>query len=528
MESDPKDNQRDNPDNKRETYYITTPIYYVNARPHLGHTYTTFVCDTMAAYQKMRGKEVFFLTGTDEHGDKIVQAAEKEGKTPSEYVDEIAYAFRNTWNELSIDHHDFIRTTEARHGKVVREVLQKLYEQEDIYLDEYEGLYCYGCERYLTDKELTEDGLCPDHQKPPEVIKEKNYFFKLQKYLPLWLEELQKNPVVEPQRYYNEVTSTIQELIKLGDDLSISRPKSRLTWGIELPFDEGYVTYVWFDALLNYISALGGGESDNFRKFWPEVRHVIAKDILKPHAIYWPTMLMAASIPVYKRLFVHGYWLGMGDMKMSKSMGNALDPITLVEKIGNDPFRYFLMSDMNFGSDSRFSEEALQTRINQDLANGLGNLIQRTLSMNKKYFEGKIDPDVAAHEIEEQIEGVVGQIQGEYFQRFEDFQFNKAIESAFVLIDLLNKIIEDEKPWAMAKENSEKLGPLLHSLIKGIVIAAEYMKPFLPHSMKELLGILQPGSSDHFPASVGEIKLPEMVLTEWPLFFPRLDLSPSK
>jgi len=510
----------------KQPYYITTPIYYVNGLPHIGHTYTTIVCDAMARYQRQSGKNVYFLTGTDEHGDKIVQAAEKEGKTPREYVDGISGAFRNTWDSLEIDYDQFIRTTDTEHKKIVGEILQKIFDQGDIYLSEYEGLYCVGCERYLTEKELNEDGQCPDHKTKPEVIKEENYFFKLQKYLPQLEKQLQENPeVVRPKQYYNEVLGTIQELKKTKEDLSISRPKSRLDWGIELPFDNRFVTYVWFDALLNYISAIGGPESENFKTYWPHSTHVIAKDILKPHGIFWPSMLLAAGIPNYQKLMVHGYWLGWGEAKMSKSLGNAADPVELAEKAGGiDLLRYFLLREMAFGSDSKFSEVAIEHRVNIDLANGLGNLLQRTLSMIKKYFEGEIVGNLADHECANQINEIIDSKADGFHENFASFKFHMAYETVFEWIGLQNQIIEENKPWAMAKENSPDLRPLLETLLKGILTALFYLQPVLPERSKKIFDLLQQTDLDRFPRNISEIQLPSIKLEEWPIYFPRLSL----
>ena len=294
-------------------FYITTPIYYVNAKPHLGHAYTTLVADVATRFHDMCGCEPFFLTGTDEHGDKIVQAAEKEGLQPREYVDRISAQFRALWPELNINNSDFIRTTDAGHIAIVKQILQKIYDADDIYFSEYEGLYCFGCERFYTERELV-DGKCPDHEVEPQVIKESNYFFKMSRYQEWLIDHIKKNPdFIRPERYRNEVLSFLSEPLV---DLCISRPKSRITWGITLTFDEIYVTYVWFDALLNYISALEYPDGERFEKFWPVAQHIVAKDILKPHGIYWPIMLKAAGIPIYQHLNVHGYW-NVDQSKMS-------------------------------------------------------------------------------------------------------------------------------------------------------------------------------------------------------------------
>lgn len=363
------------------TTYITTPIYYVNAQPHLGHAYTTIVADTYSRFKRLCGEDVRFQTGTDEHGDKIVKAAEQQNVEPKEYVDNISGMFRDTWPVLHVVPDKFIRTTDADHISVVQQILQKVYDNGDIYFDEYTGLYCQGCERYLTEKELV-DGLCPDHQKPPQEIAEQNYFFKMSKYQQQLIDHIKNNPeFITPERYRNEVLAFLSEPL---EDLCISRPKSRLTWGIELPFDDKFVTYVWFDALINYLTGIGYPDGEKFEKYWSVAEHLIAKDILKPHAIYWPTMLLAMGVPLYKKLHVHGYW-NVDDTKMSKSIGNVVRPRELVDAFGVDTLRYFTLREMSFGLDSSFSATAIVTRQNADLANDLGNLFSRSLSMIAKY-----------------------------------------------------------------------------------------------------------------------------------------------
>lgn len=503
-------------------FSITTPIYYVNAKPHIGHTYTTIACDTLARYHRLNGEDVFFLTGTDEHGDKIVRAAEKEGMTPQQYTDEISGKFEATWKELHISNDDYIRTTQPRHKEVVQRVLQKLYDSGDIYLSSYRGKYCFGCERYLTDKELDENGNCPDHQVPPEEVEESNYFFRMQKYLSLWKEHLQKHPdIISPERYRNEVLGVIDELVKGGEDLSISRPKARLEWGIELPFDKDYVAYVWFDALLNYVSALGYPDGERYQKYWPST-HMIAKDILKPHGVYWPAMLMAAEIPLYNRLIVHGYWLGMNDFKMSKSLGNALDPYEMRDALGEDGLRFFLMREMNFGSDARISEEILLRRLNTDLANDLGNLVQRTLSMLKKYFGG-IVAGVEEHELASAVNDLLAAKSKEYHTAFAEAHFSRAIESIFEVVRVLNQAIEENKPWAMAKENSPALKPFLHTLLRGISAVLRYLSPVLTRKASELLEAIGAQMEETFPVKLEQVMLTERELDTWPVLFQRLE-----
>jgi len=366
--------------------YITTPIYYVNAQPHLGHAYTTIVADTYSRFRRLCKEDVRFQTGTDEHGDKIAEAAAAAGIPPKEYADRISRLFREAWPLLNIAPDAFIRTTDAHHVKTVQEILQKVHDKGDIYLGSYSGLYCRGCERFLTDKELV-DGHCPDHQALPQPISESNYFFRMSKYQEWLIDHIEKNPdFITPERYKNEVLSFLSEPL---EDLCISRPKSRLDWGIPLPFDAGFVTYVWFDALINYLTGIGYPDGEEFNHYWSVAEHIIAKDILKPHAIYWPTMLRALGLAPYKRLHVHGYW-NINEAKMSKSIGNVVRPETLRQDFGVDTLRYFLLREMSFGLDASFSDETIIARQNSDLANDLGNLFSRSLTMINKFAKGTV------------------------------------------------------------------------------------------------------------------------------------------
>ena len=463
-----------------KSFYITTPIYYVNAKPHLGHAYTTIAADVACRYNFMLGKDVYFQTGTDEHGDKIERAAKAEKLSTREYVDKISSLFKNLWPELNIKYDHFIRTTDHSHIKLVREILQQIYDAQDIYFYEYEGLYCFGCERFYTERELI-NGKCPDHNTELELIKESNYFFKMSKYQDWLIDHIKSNPdFIRPKRYKNEVLAFLSEPL---EDLCISRPKSRLKWGISLPFDDDYVTYVWFDALINYISGPGYPDGKLFLKFWPSVQHIIAKDILKPHGIYWPIMLKAAGIEIYKHLNVHGYW-NVGENKMSKSIGNVIEPLSLIKKYGIESFRFFLMRDMSFGLDSNFSEKVLIERINSDLANDLGNLFSRILSMVHKYFSGKIpdvDPDVENRFDFSLKDDAMAAVE-KYEESMDSFAFHKGLMAVWELIGRMNKYIDVTSPWELAKRDSSRkqLEIVISDLIEGLRVVSGLIYPVMP------------------------------------------------
>lgn len=471
-----------------ETFFVSTPIYYVNARPHLGHAYTSTLADAVTRFQRLMGKDAFLLTGTDEHGDKIVQSAEKEGITPQALADRVSAEFKAMLPRLGVQANRFIRTTDPEHKAAVQRFLQKVYDQGDIYFGEYGGHYCYGCERFYTDKEL-EDGLCPQHKVAPTYISEKNYFFRMSKYQDWLKQHILDNPdFIRPERYRSEVLA----LLDSGalEDLCISRPKSRLEWGIELPFDKNYVCYVWFDALVNYISALDWPEGEDFARYWPNAQHIIAKDILKPHAIFWPTMLKSAGIEPFRHLNVHGYWL-VRDTKMSKSLGNVVDPLKMIETYGLDVFRYFVLREMHFGSDASFTEEALIARQNADLSNDLGNLFSRVLSMAAKYCESRVPSPGAYGAEEKRLQQLAEDALGNYQSLFAAFRFSAALEALWELVRALNKYVDSAAPWALFKENKlEELSTVMYTLLECQRKIALHLLPVMPDAAAKMLAQL--------------------------------------
>ncbi len=507
------------------TFYITTPIYYVNAEPHLGHAYTTIVADALAWFHRLMGQDTRFQTGTDEYGDKVQEAASQAGLPVQEFVDRISASFRRTWDNLHISYDYYVRTTMPEHSKVVQTVLQRLFEDGDIYFGDYGGLYCFGCERFYLEREL-ENGRCPDHQVEPTFIKEENYFFRMSRYQDWLIGYIQDHPDwIRPERYKNEVLGFLKEPL---EDLCISRPRRRLAWGIPLPFDERFVTYVWFDALLNYVTGLGYPEGELFARFWPAAQHLIAKDILKPHGIYWPIMLNAAGIEPFRHLNVHGYWQ-VAQGKMSKSLGNVIEPGWLTATFGLDQVRYFFLREMVFGLDATFSEEAMKTRINADLANDLGNLFARSLGMAFKYRQGKVPSPGVIDPPDQEVADTARDMAADFLRFFPALEFHRALGRVWEFVNLLNRYIVTNAPWELAKqpEAAGRLETVLYHLLEGLRWIAALLKPVMPDSalkMSEQLGLGPALWDEPLPRILTWGRLaPGGTLKKGPPLFPRLE-----
>ncbi|PIS29427.1 MAG: methionine--tRNA ligase [Candidatus Marinimicrobia bacterium CG08_land_8_20_14_0_20_45_22] len=502
-------------------FYITTPIYYVNDKPHIGHAYTTILADVLARFHRMKGDETFFLTGVDEHGQKVQQAAEKAGIDPQTHCDNMVVHFQNAWKKLEITNDFFIRTTFDFHKTAVRKALTHLYNKGDIYLAEYGGLYCLGCERFYTEKELV-DGKCPQHLIEPVFIKEKNYFFRMSKYQEWLVDYIQKNPdFIQPESRRNEVLGFLRNQL---DDLCISRPKSRLKWGIELPFDADYVTYVWFDALLNYMTAVGYGQDDEkFRKWWPADYHLIGKDIVTTHCVYWPTMLKALDLPLPKTIFAHGWWM-VSNTKMSKSLKNIVQPLDLIDAYGVDPVRYFLMRDMVLGQDANFSEEMFIKRYNSELANDFGNLANRISTLIQKNFDGIIPAPNTQTDDEKEIQSKACLLPKRVHGLIAEFRLNEALDEIIVFIRSLNKYMEVRQPWQLVKTDKAAAGTVLYTAAEGLRLATLLLQPVMPEKSRILLDILPTEPNQSLLFEWGRLKVGGS-LGEMPILFPRIDLK---
>ncbi len=491
-------------------FYVTTPIYYVNDKPHIGHAYTTILADVLARYHRLMGDDVFFLTGTDEHGQKVQQAAANGGMTCREQADRTVVRFKQLWQHLEITHDDFIRTTESRHTRVVQAILQDLFDRQEIYEAEYDGWYCVGCERFFMERDLAERQ-CPECRRPVECITERNYFFRMGKYRDWLIDYIQQHPeFIQPEFRRNETLGFLRQDL---NDLCISRPKNRLAWGIELPFDSDYVTYVWFDALVNYISAPGYRADDGrFAKWWPADIHLIGKDIITTHTVYWPIMLKAMGLPMPRTVFAHGWWL-TGREKMSKSAGNVVNPFDLIERVGVDAFRYFLMVEMTLGQDASFTEDSFIRRYNADLANDLGNLLSRVTKIMKTSCDSRVplteDPGSEEQALRDRVLDAVHRLAG----CVDNFKIDTLLTHSADIVRETNRYLERTQPWILAREGSTaKLGTVLYTAAETLRIVSGILFPVMPAKMGELRevfglprvpvlddlrrwGVLQPGNT---------------------------------
>jgi len=499
-----------------KNFYITTPLYYVNDEPHIGHAYTTILADVIARSQRMQQHNVFFLTGTDEHGQKVQEAAKRNNINPQEHVDEYVKRFKSAWKGLNIDYSYFIRTTDKKHTDKVKKVLTYLYSKDEIYLNEYEGLYSVSEERFVTEKEVEEGDF-----REIKKLKEKNYFFKMSKYQEQLIQHINDHPdFIQPESRKNEILGFLKKPLA---DLCISRPKERLSWGIELPFDDNYVTYVWFDALLNYITGIGWDEDEKqFNTYWPADYHLMAKDIITTHCVYWPTMLMACNIKLPKTIFAHGWWL-IDNVKMSKSLGNVVKPLDLADQFGADALRYYLMRNMVLGQDATFTFDSFIERYNADLANDFGNLVNRIIILVHKNFDEKIPQYGNYDDIDLELISQVKQIPNQVINKYNEFKIHEALDLTMNLFRLTNKYLEVKAPWKLIKEDKSQgsqAATTLYVAAEILRIGAILISPIIPNKSKKVLHYL--GTQALNETSFGELEIGANTHTPENLF-PRID-----
>jgi len=512
----------------KKTFYITTPIYYPSDKLHIGHSYTTVAADTTSRYKRLRGYDVMFLTGTDEHGQKIQRKAEDKGVTPKEYVDEIVNGIKDLWKLMKITNDKFIRTTDKYHEEVVQKIFKKLYDQGDIYKSEYEGWYCTPCESFWTKTQLA-DGKCPDCGREVELTKEESYFFKLSKYQDRLIKHIEDNPdFIQPVSRRNEM---LNNFLRPGlEDLAVSR--TTFTWGVPVTFDDKHVVYVWIDALSNYITALGymSENDENYKNYWPADVHLVGKEIVRFHTIIWPAMLMALGEPLPKQIYGHG-WLLLEGGKMSKSKGNVVDPVVLIEKYGLDAIRYFLLREVPFGSDGIFSNEALINRINSDLANDLGNLVSRTVAMIDKYFGGVMPSEYQEGDFDEDLKSTVMETPQKVEELLDKLQYNTALAEIWKTISRVNKYIDETMPWVLAKDeaNNNRLAAVMYNLAESLRIISVLIQPFMPETPEKIwnqLGIA--GNADILDWDSSKVwgKYPKGAkVQKGDVIFPRIDIK---